>query len=177
MSVSTAAHLFTRVYELLCDGDGTARTLASAERFVRRHTSMRDRSVLAVRSAKTPMVDVFVLAMDADFGAADELTNDHMYRLTLAVQRHYHLTYESDPAVVEALQVRVLNDYAKTRAVLCHPSNLVQTEAGNDTGIGGSGFAPRGSKIQRAEPIGSGADRLVVMLDTYEAEFSFNPDA
>jgi hypothetical protein len=171
--VTTAAHFFTRVYELLVDGHGTARALASGERFLRRRTSTKDRTQLSARAKPTPMVDVFVPAMPADFGAADELTDDHLYHLTILVRRYYHLRFESDPDTVEALQVRMMNDRARVRAVLCHPSNMLTTQAGDDTGI--SGLAPRGSALERSEPFGDGADRLVVITDTFEAEWSFDP--
>lgn len=173
--VATAAHFYTRVYELLEDGNGTARALGATERFARRRTSTKDRTQLSVRAKPTPMVDVFVPDMPAEPNVASELSDEHLYRITILVRRYYHLRFESDPDTVEELQVRMMDDRGRVRAVLCHPANLRTTEAGAATGV--SSVVPRGSRLEKTEPLGDGNDRLVIMLDTFEGAYSFNPDA
>lgn len=175
---TTSAHLYARIYEVLCDGRGVRRTIPEAYRFARRSTSTDDRTRLSTRAKTRPMVDVSIDIAAADFGAADELADEHLYRCTIVVRRYYFLGYESDPAAVESTLVRVFDDYCRTRAALCHPANLVQTEAGNDTGIGGPALVPTGtSETETPEEAGTGRDRLLIATDTYEAAFSYDPDA
>lgn len=174
---TTIASLRERIYEILCDGSGVVRALAPAHRFQRLTTTRGARDALSVRAGERPIVHVSIRG-DADIDGIAELTDDHLYRLQVRITRYYHIAYDSDPESVDATLDRAFDDRCRTRAALGHPANLVQTEAGKPTGIAGSSLRLRGiSEGDNPDDALSGADRLHVEIDVYEAAFSFSPDA
>lgn len=174
---TTTAFLLERIYELLVDGAGTARQLAKSERFARLRASTGDPRTLSARARVQPLVEARITELSPEQGPADELHSDHHYRFVVMVQRWYFLGHESDPASVEKTFVRVADDLMRTRAVLCHPSNLLRTVEDQDTGIGGPALVLLRSRMLRPQQVGEGADRLLGYMDEYEASFAFSPDA
>lgn len=174
---TTIANLRARIYEILCDGAGVARTLAESDRFQRLTTTRGVRDALSIRAGEQPIVHVSIRS-DPDIDGIAELTDDHLYRIQVRITRYYHIAYDSDPESVDTTLDRAFDDRCRTRAVLGHPANLAKTEAGDDTGIAGSSLRLRGmSEGDSPDDVLSGADRLHVEIDVYEAEFSFSPDA
>jgi hypothetical protein len=172
---TTIEHLYTRIYEVLCDGKGVARTIPEAFRFQRRYTSTADATVLSTRAVAKPLVYVARRRSPVDLGAADELYDSHLYRVELAIVRYYHAGWEGGLSAAEA---RAFDDMCRVRAALCHPGNLLVTEDGKETGIAAPALrAVTLGEQQAAEDLGNGRDRLLREVDTYEAAFDYSPDA
>lgn len=174
---ATIAHLRERIYELLCDGKGVVRALSEEHRFQRLRTSRGDRTVLSMRAKERPIVHVSIVAIP-DIDVVDELTDGHLYRLEVRVTRYYHLAFESDPSSVDDALDREFDDGCRVRAALSHPANLVTTEAGKATGLGGSSLRPSGAtEGDSPDAVASGTDRLIERVDVFEGVFEFSPDA
>lgn len=177
---TTVAHLRARIYEVLCGGKGIARTLSTEtpdHTFQRLYTSREDRTRLSIRAKQKPVVHVSIVKVP-DVEIVDELTSSHVYRIEVRVTRYYHLAFESDPASVDAVLDREFDDGCRVRAVLGHPANLVTTEAGKATGLGGSSLRPRGAtEGDDPDDVASGVDRLVERVDVFDGVFDFSPDA
>ena len=146
-------------------------------RFQRLRTSRGDRTRLAQRAKVQPIAHVSITA-SPDVEVVDELTDSHLYRIEVRVTRYYWLGFESDPDTVDATLDRAFDDGLRVRAALSHPANLVTTEAGAPTGLGGSSLRPRGpTEGDDPDDVASGADRLLERIDVFEGEFDFSPDA
>lgn len=177
MGVSSTAALVERIYEVLVDGSGVTRTLASGERFARLRTSKMDRRDIAIRAKSTPLVEVVIGGMDPDGTVARVMPDEHLWMLPIRIYRFYFIGFESDPSRVQSTIVRMIDDTMRVAAALEHPSNLVQTEEAEATGIGSTALQFQRARLDRQASIGDGRDRLATYVDEYVAAFDFAPDA
>lgn len=178
MAVATLEYAYERIYEVLVDGDGTGRTLAAADRFSRGHPPGFDPKLRAVRAKVNPAVFVVIGAAAVDGFAAGEMSDEHLYRLKVAIYRDHWLGYQGDPEEVEGQLVAATDAFFKVRAALCFPGNLQQTEAANATGL--AGYALNGAQAStRLESVSNlgGNNRLLHYRDNFDAALEWNPDA
>lgn len=174
---TTTAYAYERIYEVLIDGNGANRTLASSDRFVRGYPPGYSLDERATRAKLTPAIFVAFSEWSASDFAAGELTNDHIYLISVTVFRDHWLGFQGDPAEVQAQQVKADNAFLRMRAALCWPGNLVQTEGSNATGFASDALdaSKATSRMVRDANLG-GNDRLLQYVDKFRAVFSFAPD-
>lgn len=174
---TTTTYAYERIYEVLVDGNGADRALAAADRFSRGYPPGFSNDMRAGRSKARPAVFVAISQFAVNPLASGEMTDKHLYEITISIFRDHWLGFQGDFAEVQAQQVKADNAFLRMRAALCFPGNLVQTEASNATGFGGEALdaSKATSKMVRVANLG-GNDRLLSYIDTFRAVFEFEPD-
>lgn len=183
MSATTTQYVYERIYEVLVDGNGTSRKLATGERFARGFPPGFDPAMRATRAKLRPdgevkVGSVFVVigALQVEGFAAGEMSDSHLYRTKVVLYRDHWLGFEGSPTQVESQLVAASDAFMKVRAALCFPGNLKQTEEGNATGLAGEALNGANAKtgLVSVDNLGGNA-RLLQFRDEFEAEFDFNP--
>ena len=175
--VSTTAYVRERIYEVLVNGNGTNRTLAEADRFLRGLPPSKAQIDARARDARVnKRVFVFIPSMAVMDGNAAELGDYHRYSIDVVLNRDYWLGFEGSATEVDATLAEIETDFMKIRAALCWPGNLTQTEGANATGLASNSLTSEGATSQQT--IESQANgRLIQVRDRFRADFLFDPDA
>jgi len=126
--------LFTRVYEVLVDGAGAARTLSAAQRFGDEwYPDLPDEQLSIIARSKKR---VWCALSGATPALEHETTSTRSYWITLALSMAYFL---EPPARVDSqwrtLAGTMATDVHLVRGALTWPGNLSQTEAAAETGL------------------------------------------
>lgn len=125
--------LVDRVYEVLCDGAGAARTLAEADRFRRGLFPGQDPAHQA-RDAHTQK-RCWVALTGLPRGDESEVNDRALYTVRVRVDLAYALEPEPDQAAWRNLQGLMALDAHRIRGALGFPGNLTQTAAAAATGL------------------------------------------
>lgn len=173
---TTFQYAYERIYEVLVDGSGTGRTLAAADRFNRGFPPGFAADLRATRAKEKPAV--FAVITSGDRLLHGEMSDSHLYMVTVQIWRDHWLGYEGDPSEVEAQLVEASDRHFKLSAALCYGGTLKQTEAANATGFASEALLAGGFKLQRVNVLGDGGrdGRLLQYVDTFTGAFEFDPD-
>lgn len=175
---TTLEHAYTRIYEVLCDGRGVARTLAAGYFKRGGPPGFLDAKGRSVRARPTPRIFAHISSGESIEGGPIEMGSGHLYEHQLVLLRDHWLGYQADEDAVEAALVRVGDDHMRIAAALCYPNNLAATEAAADTGIAGAGAVGRmGSRWEVVSVQALGRDgRLIQARDIFPLVFDYDPD-
>ena len=151
MAASSLAPLFTRIYEVLCDGNGDARTLGATDRFTRGSYPGQDPAHAArdARRAKRLWVQLTGLSAAPESPTSAKATYEATLRLDL--------TYVLDPEPLKTTawattQSTMALDQHRVAGVLGWPGNLTQTEASAATGLAGGQLLYVSTTVQEPQP-------------------------
>jgi hypothetical protein len=141
------APLITRVYEVLVDGEGVARTLASGDRFAAAIHPNRPRGIQSVDAHVRRQC--WIAIDGGDVSDVQELGSRRIYdNVPIRVELAYFLEHHAEHASKwRTTHAAILDSIRLVHDALGYPGNLEETEAGASTGLGGYGLQPRGFRL------------------------------
>ncbi len=134
MSATDTAPLLDRVEEVVCDGQGIARTLAAADRFQRGvwPGADDDKSSINAQVHKRVIVTIDQLVPRPE---EKEMGSSIGYVVTTRLDMLYFLRPPVEYARIKAMVAIASLDAHKVRRALCYPGNLEATQAGAQCGL------------------------------------------
>lgn len=169
MAVTSYQPLVDRVYEVLVDGAGTARTLPSGSRFAVGSYPGQAPQVTSTKAHEQANGKVVYVAVTKDAPhVAPELHSVCQYTVTVVVIADYFCEPEQDLDAWRDTVALVAFDRHLVRAALGYPGNLVQTAAAAATGLSGGCLHYKGGSTSDI----SAANRVVRSTMTFEGTVS-----
>lgn len=135
MSIGTGdfAPMLTRIEEILCDGRGVSRALASADRF--RVGPFPDQLASNVSKEASVRKAAFAWLETSQPLEHPEQHPRAKYTLTIALELYYYLPEFEQHSYLRTAAAVAASDMHKVRGALCYPGNVDATEAGALTGL------------------------------------------
>lgn len=125
--------LVDRIYEVLVDGAGSARTIAEASRFAKGLYPGQEPDHQARDARRNKRCWVAVTRLERLDGS--ETNPSALYGVEVRVDAAYALEPEADLAAWQSLEGLMALDAHRIRGALGYPGNLTATTAGDPTGL------------------------------------------
>lgn len=126
--------LVDRIYEVLCDGRGAYRTIASGSRFIAKALPGESDQVRA-KNSRVQKIALVAIDSFTDSANTQETSDRAEYQAAIRVDLAYHTSNPYQRSAVIAQMTAAASDAHLVRAALGWPANMPQTQDARDTGV------------------------------------------